>query len=681
MKFHWNALKDPWKLFTLFALVILFLLVIVSQVWIFRSSLQREGGTFTVKTFKNGKTAELEEETVAGFQVEREAGEIRVHEGAGLLYSLSEEGPGRMTLQLTEGSEPDLSESPEGGWIVSSETGRLWISQNVFSGLFDDVSRQKRLELRTALPGKVEVLYEPGAFLQFSDRDRRFTLGNYLTFLSRSRYLGAIRNSFTVMILSTLIGGFFGVGLAYLLARYKVPGTSLLITIITMASISPPFLGAYAWRMLLGSSGILTRALGLTGTIVGIHGVIWVISWLVFPVVFLLTYDAFTSLDHSLRECSMSLGGTRRVTFFRVELPLAMPGIINGLYMAMMTAFTDFGTPYVISLDLNVLPVMIYKEYMSEVGGNLSIASTGSMLMILFSSVILMAQRVYLAKRSYASVKTRQPSARMPGNLRLGGIYGAAGMILLFAFIPHITVVVSAFFDWSAGVITARFTLGNFIRLFHTSISSVGVTLFTGLAATLLNFIFGLGIAYVLVKKRYPVVAGGLNLLVMVPYLIPGTVLGLGFILIFNQPPLLLTGTWVILVLAYFVRKLPYSVKSAESALYQVHPSLEEAARSLGAGPIRSFIEITFPLILGGVISGATLSFLQIMTEISSTIILYRPPWKPMTAVIFENTIDAGADFGLASAMTVLLMAMLYIPLYFVTVKARKIKEVRIESL
>ena len=97
-------------------------------------------------------------------------------------------------------------------------------------------------------------------------------------------------------------------------------------------------------------------------------------TWLIFPVIFLLTYDAFTSIDHSLRESSMSLGADKRTTLFKIEIPLAMPGIVTGLYLAMMAAFTDFGTPYVISIDLNVLPVLIYKEYMSEVGANVSIA-------------------------------------------------------------------------------------------------------------------------------------------------------------------------------------------------------------------------------------------------------------------------------------------------------------------
>lgn len=680
MNHRWKSLRDPWKLFTAATIALLLLLVVFSQIWIFKSSLQRDGGAFTVRTEKHTGKLVLEEETVKGFSLE-DGGTDQIHiaQKGRLLYKIRSEGEG--TLLMESPFPLDYSFFEEGGLIIRSETDRLWIGQKSFTGLFEDSASQIPLKITRKSDRELSLNYNPGAYLSFADKDKRATFGNYIRFLSRSKYLNAVKNSVIIMLLATAIASFFGIGIAYCFARYKIPGTSLVLTIVTMASVSPPFLGAYAWRMLLGGSGIITRMLGINWTIVGMHGVVWVISWLIFPIIFLLTYDAFTSLDHSLRECSMSLGGDRRTTFFRVELPLAMPGIITGLYMAAMTAFTDFGTPYVISLDLDVLPVLIYKEYMSEVGGNLSLASTGSMLMILFSSFILTAQRFYLARRSYASVKTKQPSARIPSSGRKVCIYTAATFILLLAFVPHITVFISAFFEWHVGILSSSFTLDNFVGLFRSNLSSVGVTLFTGLSATILSVVFGLGIAYVIVKKRYPVISGFLNLLVMVPYLIPGTVLGIGFILIFNQPPLLLTGTWLILVLAFFVRKLPYAVKSAESALYQVHDALEEAAESLGAKPIRSFFNVTFPLIMGGIISGATLSFLQIMTEISATIILYRPPWKPMTAVIFENTIDAGADFGTASAMTVLLMVMLYIPLYFVTIKARRPKEVRIESI
>ena len=147
------------------------------------------------------------------------------------------------------------------------------------------------------------------------------------------------------------------------------------------------------------------------------------------------------------------------------------------------------------------------------------------------------------------------------------------------------------------------FTLGNYERLFNLQLSSIYVSLFLGIVTTILNVVIGVAIAYIIVRKRYRIVSNLLNLMVMIPYIVPGTVLAIGFIMIFNQPPLLLTGTWAILVLAYFVRKLPYSVKTAEAVLYQIHPDLEEAAKSLGAKPAKSFYGVTLKLMLGGVIS------------------------------------------------------------------------------
>lgn len=677
-----NFLKDPWKLFTAMALVCLSLLIGVSQFWILRTSFQQEGGELTITTDRKTGGLYVEQTAVKGFHVDiPDSRHIVLSQNGNEVCFLEAVASGTIRITYAGFDEKIGIGLKDTELILEGKSLTLQLSQKIFGNLFSGNAMVAPLHAIPVGPSQIEISYHPGAYLHIADKSKHFTFDNYKRFLQESKYLEAIRNSLIVMISSTLLGAVFGVGLAYVYARFRLRGTSFVITMITMASISPPFLGAYAWRILLGSSGIITRALGLNWSIVGMHGVIWVIAWLVFPIIFLLSYDSFTSLDHSLRECSMSLGGDRRKTLFKVEIPLAMPGIINGLYMAMMTSFTDFGTPYVISLNLNVLPVMIYKEYMNEIGGNLSIASAGSMLMVFLSFLLLSAQKIYLARRSYASIKTHQPSVRLasPKQKLASGI--VTFIILFCAFIPHLTVLITSFFEWKVGILTNQVTVANYTRLFRTNLNSIWVTLFTGGVATALNFVFGIGIAYVIVKKKHWKAAGWLNQLVMVPYLIPGTVLGIGFILMFNQKPILLTGTWLILVLAYFVRKLPYSVKSAESALYQVHSALGEAAESLGAKPLRSFWQITFPLMIGGVISGMTLSFLQIMTEISATIILYRPPWKPMTAVVFENTIDAGSDFGVASAMTVLLMVMLYVPLYIVTIKTRKPKEARIESI
>jgi len=671
--------KDPWKLFTALCLLSLLLLTVVSQIWILRTSLQENGGSFTLRAARGDEAASIEEDTLAGFASrEKEAGLFEIARGGKAFLELDAREPRRLVVTGLAGplEEPSVDENG----LLSLGAGGLTIEQKVFGGLFG-VASVARLGAERLAPDRIAVTHAANAFLNFQDLSVHLSGANYRTFLTTAKYLDAIKNSLVIALASTAIAALFGVSLAYFFARYKVPGTGVVLAIVTMASISPPFLGAYAWRMLLGRSGVVNRMLGLDWSIVGMHGVIWVVAWLVFPVVFLLSYDSFVSLDNSFRESSMSLGAGKRRTLFKIEIPLAMPGIVNGLYMALMTAFTDFGTPYVISLDLNILPVMIYKEYMSEVGGNLSIASTGSIIMILLSSALLMGQRFYLARRSYASIKAQQPSARLPNRGKLAFIWAYTAAVLAIAFVPHVTVLVTSFFKWEAGVLTSSPTLANYARLIRLNLGSIWVTLSTGVAATFLTFAIGIGIAYVLVNKRYRFFASALNLIVMVPYIIPGTVLAIGFILIFNQPPLLLTGTWAILVLAYFVRKLPYSVKSAEASLYRIHPALEEAALSLGARPLQSFAQVTFPLMLGGIVSGATLSFLQIMTEISSTIMLYRPPWKPMTAVIFENTIDAGADFGVASSMTALLMLMLYVPLYFVTIGARRPKETRIEEI
>jgi len=688
-----HAFKDPWKFFTFVIFVVLTVLTVVSQLWILKTSVQEKGGAFTLRTGQANQPAEIEAETLSGFAARQEAPSVMALSRAGRdFFSIDFSTSGQIVLssRTMAFGEPALDEDGKlnipykaasgGAPARKSGAGSLQIEQKVFGTLFQSSAGQK-LEFERLAPGSLRIYHAPKAYLNFTDSSVRFGLGNYITFLTTGKYLDAIVNSLIIALTATVVAGVLATMLAYLYARYRMPMTSAVISLVTMASVSPPFLGAYAWRMLLGSSGIITRLLGLKWTIMGIHGVIWVIIWLIFPVVFLLSYDSFVSVDNSMRECSYSLGADRRRTLFRVELPLAIPGIVTGLYMALMTAFTDFGTPYIISLDLNTLPVLIYKEFMSEVGGDYSIASTGSVVMVLISSAILMAQRLYLARRSYASIKTQQPSARLPSAGKKVGIEILALILIAMAFVPHITVLVTSFFKWEAGILSPTPTWDNFARLFNLNLNSIWVTLTTGTAATFLTFAAGIGVAYVIVKKRYPFFGQALNLLVMIPYIIPGTVLAIGFILIFNQPPILLTGTWLILVLAYFVRKLPYAVKSAESALYRIHPALEEAARSLGATPAKSFWDVTFPLMIGGVISGATLSFLQIMTEISSTIMLYRPPWKPMTAVIFENTIDAGADFGVASAMTVVLMVMLYVPLYFITTKTRKPKETRIEEL
>jgi iron(III) transport system permease protein len=664
--------KDPWIFFSLFAVFIAIGLIIVPQFRLMFSSIKEERGIFFLRLQSDTGIAKAISEGTKGFEIEEINGLLTIKKNDKQLLTIESWGEGKILLILNNGERIDFERISIDKIRIFNETTDFIIKQKIFSQpIFDEPQSLKPLDLEIIDDNTILLKSHNGAYLSFEDKRTEYTLNNYSSFFIGNKYIDAIKNSLIVTVASSILATTLAVSLAYYFARYQFAGKNLIITLITMGAISPPFLGAYIWRMLLGSQGIITRLLNLNFTIVNIYGVIWVITWLTFPLIFLLTYDSFTAIDRTLIESSFSLGANRKKTLFRIEIPLAIPGIITGVYLAMMTAFADFGTPYVISVNLNVLPVLVYKEYMSEVGSNFPMASTGSMVMIALSSIILMGQRIYLASKSFASISSRDLILIEPSKHRKIFIMTYALIIISIIFIPHITVTITSLLTWSAGIVKPIITLGNYSRMFKTELHSIYVSFFLGITAVLFDIIFGAGIAYIIVRKRYPFLSNFLNILIMIPYIIPGTVLGIGFILIFNTPPIILTGTWVILMLSYFIRKLPFSVKASEAILYQIHPDLEEAAKCIGAKPARSFFDVTFKLMMGGVISGATLSFLHIMTEISSTIVLYRPPWKPMTAVIFENTTRAGSDFGLASAITVVLMIFLYVPLYILTKRTR----------
>jgi len=665
-------IKDPWIFFSLFAVFVAIGLIIVPQFQLMFSSIKEERGIFFLKLQSDTGIAKAISEGTKGFEIEEINGLLTIKKNDKQLLTIESQGEGKILLILNNGKRIDFERISINKLRIFNGTIDFIVKQKIFSQpIFDVPQSLKPLDLQIIDDNTILLKSCNGAYLSFEDKRTEYTLNNYSSFFIGNKYIDAIKNSLIVTVASSILATTLAVSLAYYFARYQFVGKNLMITLITMGAISPPFLGGYTWRMLLGSQGIITRLLNLNFTIVNIYGVIWVITWLTFPLIFLLTYDSFTAIDRSLIESSFGLGANRQRTLFKVEIPLAMPGIITGVYLAMMAAFADFGTPYVISVNLNVLPVLVYKEYMSEVGSNFPMASTGSMVMIALSSIVLMGQRIYLASKSYASISSRDLILIKPSKHRKLFIITYALIIIFIIFIPHITVTITSLLTWSAGIVKPIITLGNYSRMFKTELHSIYVSFFLGITAVLFDIIFGAGIAYIIVRKRYPFLSNFLNILIMIPYIIPGTVLGIGFILIFNTPPIILTGTWLILMLSYFIRKLPFSVKASEAILYQIHPDLEEAAKCIGAKPARSFFDVTFKLMIGGLISGATLSFLHIMTEISSTIVLYRPPWKPMTAVIFENTTRAGSDFGLASAITVVLMIFLYVPLYIVTKRTR----------
>ena len=497
-----------------------------------------------------------------------------------------------------------------------------------------------------------------------------WTLANFGRFFAEARSLSALRNSVVLSLLVCAFAMAIAVPLAFVHARYALPGKGAILTLAAMATVTPPFLGAYVWIMLLGWSGFLSSALRSIGipfdSIVGFWGIVWVGSWSAVGLVFLFAYDAFSTMDPSLEEAAMSVGASRLRAYLQLSLPMATPALLTVGYLVLMAAFTDFGTPKIIGGDVEVLPVLVYNAFLGEVSTQPAMASTASLIMVAISTVVLMLQRYILTRRSYALSGTARARPRPLSRLGTALVLSWTALVFLFVFTPHLAVTGLSFFTWTMDVPHLPVSLANYEALGRRSLSPVLVSYLLAVASTLAAVLVGVLVAYLVVRKAYVVLGPGLNALVMLPYLIPGTVLAVGLIVAFSRPPLALTGTGAILAIAYFIRKLPYAMKSAEAALYQVHPSLEEAALSVGATPARAFRDVTVRLILPALASGATVTFLATITELSATIMLYSAAWTTMTVVIFQAAQGMGGQFGVASATAVVMMVSLYVPLYLV---------------
>ncbi len=654
--------RDNWLFFSIVALLVCIATILLPQIRLLSASVIGDGGRFSIVHRAAGLEPVPEMTSQFTPDIIEKNKALQVTKSGQFTLDILDVDPTTVLLR----SEKPISLTPEGSsqLAISVDGVRLDVSQQAPRGLFNKSAPQP-LAGQADADGSLSLRHAQNAYLSFEAREPTITASNYLAFVTGRDTLRATLNSLIVSLSATAIAAILGVSLAYVVARFDVRGSTAIVFLTTMASVSPPFLGAYAWRLLLGRNGVVTSFLGIDFTIVGMHGVIWVIAWLVFPVIFLLSHSAFSGLDASHIEAAESLGARPAKTRFSIEIPLAMPGIITGLYLATMAALSDFGTPRIIGLDLSVLPVLIYTSFLSEAGRNPALAATGSVVLVAVSSLFLMAQQVYLARRGFAVVSARRPDRRKLSTTGQVAAWVFASTVLFFAFVPHLTVLATSFMEWRVGLPRFSLTLSNYATMWQSGLTSAWVTLSLGFAGTIVAFAAGLGIAFVLVRKRYRVIAPLLSMTVMMPYVIPGTVLGIGLIMMFNEAPLQLTGTWFILALAYVIRNLPFTVKASEASLRQVHPALDEAALSLGARPFKVFVSVTAPLMLAGAITGATLTFLHIVTELSSTIVLYRPPWKPMTAVIFENTL-VDADFGVSAAQTILLMMIIYIPLYLV---------------
>ena len=494
--------------------------------------------------------------------------------------------------------------------------------------------------------------------LSFVDADTgAWTLGNYVEVFTRNYYVNGFKNTLLVGFLGTLGACLIGIPLAFCTARFHLWGRAWISTLAILVLVAPPFIGAYAWIMMLGANGFVTNFFeyfGLeTPTIYGAHGIVLVFTLKFFPFVFLMTQTALNAVNKSFEDAAENLGCTPWQRFTKITLPLVFPAISTGAIICFVLSIADFGTPAILGRGFRTLSTIAFSAYRSELGGLPTMAVTVSMIMIGISMLALLAQRRILARRRYASSLTNLPTKTHLTGWRNIAVHAFCHGVVLIAMIPNLVVVYTSFLKTNGPVFVGGFGLESYDRIWRVAPEAIGNSFLFATSAVVLITVFSALISYVIVRRE-TTASGAIDFLMMVPYLIPGVVMAIGFVTTFRTGIFSGMGAAWLLILLYFIRRLPYGVRSTTSNLRQVKPSMEEAAINLGAPPLTAFMKITVPLILPGLIVGSLMSFITAINELSGTLILYDSRTLTMPVSIYLAVLDG--EFGLAAAFSTVLL-------------------------
>ena len=506
--------------------------------------------------------------------------------------------------------------------------------------------------------------------------DSSITFENFTRFFTRKYYTNTLLNSFKVTIVATLISATLGLLMAYITRQVKIAGSKWLNILIVVSYLSPPFIGAYAWIQLLGRSGFITQIINrLFGIefqgIYGFAGIVLVFSLQSFPLVYMYVCGALENLDNSLNEAAENLGANNFQRVTGIILPLVLPTVLASSLLVFMRVFSDFGTPMLIGEGYRTFPVVLYNQFMGEVTNDSYFAAALCVIIMAITLVFFFLQRRVARRHTYSMSALKPMLPRKPRLLPRVLCHVFVYFVVLLALLPQITVIATSFMKESTpGIFTGEFSLINYQTIFSKNRLVLSNTYLYGLAAIALVVVFGIMISYLAVRKR-SALTSTVDTLTMLPYIIPGSVLGIAFLYAFAKPPLALTGTAMIIIIALTVRRMPYTIRSSTAIIGQISPSIEEASVSLGASELRSFGEITVPMMLPGVLSGAIMSWVTVISELSSSIMLYRANSQTLTVSIYTEVIRD--CFGNAAAYsTVLTVTSVLSLLLFFKLTGRK---------
>ena len=423
--------------------------------------------------------------------------------------------------------------------------------------------------------------------------------------------------------------------------------------------VSPPFTTAIAMIFSFGPRGLVTyQLLGIKGaTVYGLGSTLLSETLTYFPLAYLALRPMLAAIDGNVEDMAFSLGGSRWRVFRTVTLPLTVPGLANSFLLLFAASLADFATPLI--LAGNSFPVLPTQAYLQVTGlFDLRGGAVLSFVLLVPAFTVFLLQRVWVARTSYVTVtgkvgargasRSVAPWARWP--LLAACLLVTVVIAYFYALLLYASLVVAlgANHAWTWRHYGVIFTEGRKAIRDTLVIAGIGMPL---------GGLYGLLVGYLVSRKAFP----GRRLMEVVSmtnYALPGTIVGIAYLIAFNDPPLVLTGTALIIVACYVFRYSPTGIRTTVALLQQIDPSLEEASASLGAGSATTFRRITLPLIVPAFFAGLGVVFIRSMTAISATIFLVSIGWTLITVRILENLTELA--LGPAAAFSVFVVVVVF---------------------
>ena len=347
----------------------------------------------------------------------------------------------------------------------------------------------------------------------------------------------------------------------------------------------------------------------------------------------------------------MGCTGVNRL--FRIVMALSMPTILAASLMVFMQAFADFGTPMLLGEGYQTFPVLIYNQYLGEVGQNYNFAAALAVIAIIVTAMVFFFQKWATGKFKFSMNALHPVEKKKPRGITGLLMHLYCYLLIAIAFMPQLYIIYLSFRNCSGAIFKPGFSLMNYHAAMNKLlVRSIRNTTILGVSSLAIIIVVAVLIAY-LVVRRSSAMNNVIDTMSMLPYIMPGAVIGLSLLIAFGKKPFALTGTLTIMVIALVIRRLPYTIRSATATLMQISLSVEEAAISLGASKLKTFVKITIPMMANGILSGAILSWVAIVTELSSAIILYNN--RSITLTMSTYAAISRGNYGLAAAFAAIL--------------------------